>query len=102
MSNPQNQNEHHWMVLVLLLKEIAQQKGITQQEIAERTGYLQSHIGRVFSLRYVPKMDTFLIIAKAVGVNFFFEDKEGTSDLVKAFEKAMDALGRRPNKLPKN
>lgn len=84
-----------WQILVQLLKEIAEEKGITQLEIAEKTGYQQSNISRIFSLRYTPRLDVFLNIAKAVGVNFFFEDKDSTTDLNILFERAMTALGRR-------
>lgn len=65
-----------WEVLVLLLKEIAEQKGITQNEIAETTGMMQSAVSRFFSLKFKPTLDTFLQIAKAVKVNFFFQDQE--------------------------
>ena len=95
--NPINKNEQ-WMLLVLLLKQIADQKGITQGQIAEKTGLLQSNISRFFSLKYKPTLDTFLQIAKAIKVNFFFEDQDSKSD----FNIAMEQLGRRVNKLPKN
>ncbi len=100
-NNANNQNEH-WKVLVLLLKEIADSKSITQLEISEKTGMLQSAISRFFSLKFKPTLDTFLQIAQALKVNFFFEDQENKTDLNKAFEKAMTELGRRPNNLPKN
>lgn len=96
-----NQNEQ-WMLLILLLKEIAEQKGLTQQQIAEKSEMHQSHISRFFALKYAPNLDTFLKVAKAIEVNFFFEDKESNTDLNKAFEKAMEELGRRVEKLPKN
>ena len=101
MDNKKNQNEH-WKVLVLLLKEIADQKGISQNEISERTGMLQSAVSRFFSLKFKPTLETFLQVAQAVKVNFFFEDQEGKTDLNIAFEKAMTELGRRPDNLPKN
>ena len=101
MDNKKNQNEH-WKVLVLLLKEIADQKGISQNEISEQTGMLQSAISRFFSLKFKPTLDTFLQVAQALKVNFFFEDQENKSDLNLAFEKAMTELGRRPENLPKN
>lgn len=94
MNNEYKQSEH-WKVLVLLLKEIAESKGITQQQIAAETGLIQSNISRFFSLRYKPNLDVFLQIAKAVGVNFFFEDKDSTTDLSVLFNKAMDTLYRR-------
>lgn len=103
MSN-QNTNEQHWMLLVLLLKELSIQKlgeGY-QTKISEITGIYKNNISRFFSLKYKPRLDTFISIARAIKVNFFFEDQEGASDLNLAFEKAMTALGRRPDKLQKN
>ena len=101
MPNNQNQNEQ-WMLLVLLLKEIAEEKGITQNQIAEQTGMIQSAVSRFFSLKFKPTLDTFLQVSKAIKVNFFFEDKESKTDLNKCFEKAMEQLGRRVERLPKN
>lgn len=101
--NKENQaNEQHWRLLVLMLKNIAKEKGITRDQIAEATGMQASNISRIFSLKYGPTLQNFIAIAQAVGVNFFFEDKEGNTDLVKAFEDAMEELGRRPDALPKN
>jgi len=97
MAKNENQNEQ-WMLLVLLLKEIADKKGITQGQIAEQTGLIQSNISRFFSLKYKPTLDTFLQVSKAIKVNFFFEDQEDQedkTDLNQCFEKAMEQLGRR-------
>ena len=100
--NEENNETQQWQLLVLLLKEIADQKNITQNEIADKSGLRQSHISRFFSLKYCPNLDTFLKVAKAIKVNFFFEDQENKADLSIMFEKAMVELGRRINKLPKN
>lgn len=94
--------DNQWKILVLLLQEIAIQKGITQNQIADQTGLIQSNVSRFFSLKYKPTLDTFLQVAKAIKVNFFFEDQESKTDLNLAFEKAMEELGRRVDKLPKN
>jgi len=102
MENHSSMGNEHWKVFVLLLKEIAESKGITQQQIADKTGYLQSGVSRFFSLKYKPTLDTFLNIARACEVNFFIEDREGNTELNVAFERAMEKLGRRPDKLPKN
>ena len=93
---------NQWKLLVLLLQQIAEQKGLTQQQIAEKSEMHQSHISRFFALKYAPNMDTFLKVSKAIGVNFFFEDQESKTDLNLAMEKAMEELGRRVDKLPKN
>ena len=53
-------------------------------------------------MKYAPNIDTFLKVAKAIEVNFFFEDRESKTDLNLAMEKAMEQLGRRVEKLPKN
>ena len=91
-----------YKILVQLLKEIAKEKGITQETIAKRTGYAQSNISRIFSLKYTPLLEVFLNIAKAIEVNFFFEDKEGKTDLNVLFERAMTNLGRRDLPFSKN
>ena len=70
--NSNNQNGQ-WQLLVLVLKKIAESKGIKNREIAETTGLLESNISRFFSLRYRPRLDLFLEIAKAIGVNFVIE-----------------------------
>ena len=94
MTNKSKQHEH-WKVFVLLLKETACEKGITQEQIAADTGFTQSNVSRVFSLRYKPTLDTFLRIAQAVGGNFSFEDVESKIDLSILFERAMTELSRR-------
>lgn len=101
MSENKNQNEQ-WMLLVLLLKEIANEKNINQEKIAEITGMEQSSVSRFFSLKFKPTLHTFLEVAKAINVNFFFEDQDSKTNLNMAMEKAMEALGRRVEKLSKN
>lgn len=76
MTNNEQSNEQHWKSLVLILRKVAESKGISQQEIANRTGMLRTNVNRVFQLKYCPKLDTFILIANAIGVNFFFDDKE--------------------------
>ena len=94
--------DNQWKLLVLLLQQIAEQKGLTQQQIAEKSEMHQSHISRFFALKYAPNMDTFLKVSKAIKVNFFFEDQDSKTDLDLAMEKAMEHLGRIVDKLPKN
>lgn len=101
MKNQNNQNEH-WEVLIFLLDEIRKQKGITHDQVAEMTGYERPSISRFFAAKFKPSLPLFLDISKAIGVNFFFEDKDSISDLNRAMELAKERLGRRPDKLPKN
>lgn len=101
-NNSNNTEDKHWQVLVLLLKEIAIEKGITQAQIATRTGLRRTNVARVFGVRYCPSLELFLRIARAVGVNFYFEDQDSDTDLNLVFERAMEQLGRRPDRLPQN
>ena len=82
---------NNWKILVLL-----------QKKIAEITDIKQSNISRMFALKYTPTLQTFLIISKALKINFFFEDQESKTNLNKCFERAMEELGRRPDELPRN
>ena len=91
-----------WKFFVLLLKEIATVKGVTHEDIANKTGLKRPNVTRFFTLNHKPTLDIFLQVAKAIGVNFFFEDKNSKTDLNTCFERAMDELGRRPEKLSKN
>lgn len=95
-------NEQQWQLLVVILKKIAEEKGLSQLEIAKKTGLKTSNLSRMFGLQYCPNLRTFVKVAKAIGINFFFEDKESDTDLTKVFEAAMEELGRRPGKLPKS
>jgi DNA-binding phage protein len=58
----------NWEKLLLKLKEIAKEKGITQEVIAEKTGHKQSHISRMFSLEHSPRLDILLAVADVLGV----------------------------------
>lgn len=103
MSKQENKSEH-WKVLVLLLKEIAIDKYGKgwQTHIADNTHLSQSNLSRIFSLKYSPSLPNYLAICNAIKVNVFFEDQDSKSDLNIMFERAMEDLGRRQDKLPKN
>ena len=81
--------EQHWQVLVLLLKNIAAEKGITREQISDKTGMKASSISRIFSLRYRVTLANYVSIAQAIGVNLFIDDKDS-----KAVEDAEEALGK--------
>lgn len=49
------------------LKTIAEQKGITQQHIADKTDMQRPHVSRAFSGDDTITLDTFLKLAKAIG-----------------------------------
>lgn len=100
--NQPTPDERHWQLLVILLKLIAEKKGVSHQQIADATGLQKSNVTRIFGRKYCPTLKNFLAIATAVGVNFFFEDKDEQVDFNQLMERAMAYLGRRPDKLGKN
>ena len=75
MNEKNNQNEQ-WKVLVLLLKDIAESKSITQDTISIRTGLIQSNISRFFSLRYKPNLETLIKISTALNCKINITDNE--------------------------
>ena len=80
---------NHWMLLVTMLKKTAEKKGISQQMIVERTWLKKSNLSRMFALQQSPTLRTFLLVARAIGVNFFFEDRDGDTNLTAIFEAAI-------------
>ena len=97
MQNPEVP-QHGRRLLVETLKAVAREKGITNREIAEYAGFVESHISRFFANKFPPTLDNFITIASALGVNLFIQSKDADTDLAKAFEAAMEAVGRRPPK----
>jgi transcriptional regulator with XRE-family HTH domain len=61
-------------MLLSTLKERAKEKGITEQQIADITGFIQSNVNRMFAGKYSPLWDNFIELADAVG--FHIELKE--------------------------
>lgn len=102
MSEKDPKNEEHWQLLVLIMKKVCQDRGISQEKLAELTGMKQSNISRLFSLKYCPNLRTYLEIVKALNFNIYFEPRDSEDDITRSFEKAMEELGRRPDSLPKN
>jgi len=74
--NKHNLQSEEWKKIVIQLREVADQKGITQEEISDKTGMLQSGISRIFSMAYIPKISTLVLIANALGVELNIKDKE--------------------------
>lgn len=57
-----------WKEIVTDLKQVAKEKNISINALAELTGMRQSNISRIFSLKYTPKLETVCIIADALNV----------------------------------
>ena len=69
-------------MLIQYLVTTAIEKGITQEMIAERTGYKQSSISRMLSGRFNPSLKTFINIANAIDCYLFVIDKHANDNLV--------------------
>jgi transcriptional regulator with XRE-family HTH domain len=65
----------------LLIKDLAKEKGITLNEIAEKVGITQPSISRIVNGRINPTLDTLEKIADSLGV--------GITELFKREEKGL-------------
>lgn len=101
MINPLQQGEQ-WKAFALFFKKAMESKGMNQSQLAEKVGIHRSSLKRFFDLEFALKFDTVLAIIHALELNIFFETRDESSNLNKWFENAMEELGRRPDKLPKN
>ena len=54
------------------IRQYRQERGITQQELAERTGMQQGNIARIEAGKYSARFDTLQIIAEAMGLTVDF------------------------------
>ena len=79
-------------VLLRLLANIAAQKGLTHQDIADKTGFDRPNVTRMLNAHYMPSLNNFLKLAEVIGIYFTAEDKEDNSDMAKALEEALDYL----------
>ena len=61
------------VAIIRQLSEIAQKRGLTQQQIADATGLSRATVNRIFGYKFTPKIDTVVLIAGAVGANVVIE-----------------------------
>lgn len=101
MENIKPQSEH-WKLFALFFKEAMEAKGMKASQLAYRIGISPSTITRFFNLEFCLRFDYVLKIAHALQLNIFFETKDESAQINKWFEDAMEQLGRRPDRLPKN
>ncbi len=101
MNNENTQGEY-WKVLALFFENAMKAKGMNRTQLAEQVGVHSSTIKRFFELEFCLKFDVVLDIVRALELNIFFETREESAEMNKWFEDAMEQLGRRPDKLPKN
>ncbi len=56
-------------MLIEFVKQYAEFVGVTQREIADRTGFTQGNVSRILSAKYPPTLDNFLKIAGALNLH---------------------------------
>jgi transcriptional regulator with XRE-family HTH domain len=61
--------------LLLYLKELAKDKGISQEEIAKKTGFKQSNVSRLLNGIYPPTLDNLIRLAEAINHDVVFANK---------------------------
>lgn len=57
------------------LHQHARENNITQEQIAEKTGFLSNNVNRMLTGKYMPKLDNFIRLAQAVGKKIEVKDK---------------------------
>jgi DNA-binding phage protein len=63
-----------WQDVIIYLREIAKEKGISQQAIAEKIGGKRTAINRIFMLKVCPTIETVRLICVALDINIKFEE----------------------------
>lgn len=76
-----NQPSEHWKVFALFFKEITENKGWSNSQLANKVGVHRSTINRFFDLDFPLKFDVILKIAQALELNIFFESRNSETDL---------------------
>ena len=82
-------------MLINYLRQCADEKGISINDIADRTGLHQSAVSRFFSASPSPTLDSLILIGDAVGVYFFIADKTADSDAADMMRNRMRRAGDR-------
>lgn len=100
--NDQNTQSEHWKVFALFFREAMEAKGMKSSQLAHKIGASPSTVKRFFELEFCLRFDYILKIVHALELNIFFETRDESDKINEWFEKAMESLGRRPDKLPKN
>lgn len=79
-----------WKILVLSLREMAIEKGMSNNYLAEKLGKHQTSVGNFLLGDNPPTLENFMILTKLIGVKFTLEGQ--TDDII---AKAIDRDKRR-------
>ena len=84
-------------IIAKLTKERISQ-GLSQRDLAERTGYKQPAIARIETLRVIPKIDTLAKIAYHLNLNLgFFDDHKREYIIIKSSSITEEPIGHLVN-----
>jgi transcriptional regulator with XRE-family HTH domain len=64
------------------LYDLAKEKGITHDKIAEKTGFTESNVSRMLSGKYSPTFENFLKLSEAVGCSIKLVGNLEDADLI--------------------
>lgn len=67
-------------MLLGFLKQIAREKGMTEVQISETSGFIRPNVNRMFSGKYMPTLDNFIRLGDAVGVRLELHGPEDTTE----------------------
>lgn len=70
-------------MLIDFLRNEAKQKGITHDQIAEKTGFQPSNVSRMLTNKYSPSLPNFLKLAEATGVRLELHSDTGNTGTTK-------------------
>jgi len=71
-----NEDKHKTASAMLCeyLRNLAKEKNITHEQIAEKTGMIPSNVSRMLSGKYSPSLENFIKLAEAIDTYFFVID----------------------------
>jgi len=70
-------------ILASVFTERRRELGLTQEQLAEKTGLAANTIRRLEAAKFDPKLSTLLTLSQSLNLFFFWEEKEGDTPLAK-------------------
>ena len=85
--------------LLAYIKEYASKNGISQENIAAKTGFTRNNVNRMLMGRYTPTLDNFIRLAESIGhsvelVKKFNKNKIGSSEVQPKFMFSVDTINQ--------
>jgi DNA-binding phage protein len=77
----ENKHKRAGELLMRFLNDEAKSKGLSTYEIAERTGFDQSHVCRMLNAKYLPNLENFIKLADAIGIRLELHTASDVTDV---------------------